>query len=51
VADRRDLGVLTVPIGAACYRPGESVESLLQQADQALYDVKNGGRKRVASAV
>jgi len=51
VADRRDLGVLTVSIGAACFRPGESVESLLQRADGALYDAKNGGRNRVASAV
>lgn len=35
---------ITVSIGAACARPGESVEALIRRADTALYRVKSGGR-------
>ncbi|MCM3629577.1 sensor domain-containing diguanylate cyclase [Paenibacillus glycanilyticus] len=38
---------ITVSIGAATFRAGESGLSLLQQADQALYLSKNNGRNRV----
>lgn len=46
-----------VPYGQTCSagivarRPGESVESLMTRADEALYDAKTGGRDRVAVAV
>jgi diguanylate cyclase len=43
------LGKITVSIGAAQYRPGESTETLINRADQALYFAKNAGRNRVAT--
>ena len=33
----------------AQYRPGESQEDLINQADKVLYFVKNAGRNRVAT--
>ncbi len=41
---------VTVSIGIAEYRPGESVSSLIGRADQALYGAKNSGRNRVHCA-
>lgn len=41
------LGTITVSIGAARYRPGESVTDLLNRADQCLYAAKRTGRNRV----
>lgn len=41
---------LTVSIGAAIARPGESIEQLLTRADQALYRAKGEGRDRVVIA-
>ena len=38
---------LSMSFGVAEYRPGESVESLLQRADRALYRAKKSGRNRV----
>lgn len=39
---------LTVSIGIAARRPGESMEHLLQRADKALYRAKAAGRARIA---
>ncbi len=38
---------LTVSIGLACRKPGETIEQLLKRADQALYLAKNSGRDQM----
>ena len=43
----KDLGTMTVSVGAAHYRQGESSEELLQRSDRALYAAKNGGKNSV----
>ena len=45
-AERR----VTVSIGVAQHRPGESIEATLQRADAALYKAKDQGRNRVICA-
>ena len=47
-ATSKKLGIITVSIGAACYRPGESLEKFINRSDQALYFAKNAGRNQVA---
>jgi len=49
LARSEQLGKITVSIGAAQYRPGESTETLINRADQALYFAKDAGRNRVAT--
>ena len=41
---------VTVSIGIAEYRPGETVSSLIGRADEALYGAKHAGRNRVHCA-
>ncbi|TVQ31328.1 MAG: GGDEF domain-containing protein [Wenzhouxiangella sp.] len=41
--------VCTASAGVAEHRPGESLETLLSRADQALYAAKSNGRDRVAT--
>lgn len=44
------LHQVTVSIGIAEYRPGETVSDLIGRADQALYGAKHAGRNRVHCA-
>ena len=41
---------VTVSIGIAALRPGESIEAWLSRADNALYEAKHAGRNRCATA-
>lgn len=46
----RFAGQVTLSIGAAAGRPGDTIESLRHKADVALYSAKAAGRNRVALA-
>lgn len=46
----RDLGTITLSLGVAELRPGESTSSLLKRADDALYKAKRSGRNQVIAA-
>ena len=43
----KELGTVTISIGAALYRPGEPLAELIVRADAALYAAKAAGRNRV----
>ena len=49
VVTSKSLGILTVSIGVASYRQGETSEQLIGRSDQALYLAKNTGRNRVVT--
>lgn len=40
---------LTVSLGVACYRPGESAVSFVDRADSSLYQAKETGRNKVVA--
>jgi diguanylate cyclase len=44
-----ELGAVTISVGVAQYHRGESVASLLERADLALYASKHGGRNLVTN--
>ena len=47
-----ELGLpLTMSLGLTAYRPGDSVEAILQRADYALYASKDQGRNRFSADV
>ncbi len=41
------VGAVTISLGLALGRPGESMDELMARADAALYEAKRGGRNRV----
>jgi diguanylate cyclase (GGDEF)-like protein len=41
---------VTISLGLALLRPGDSVETLMRRADAALYEAKQGGRNQVRRA-
>jgi diguanylate cyclase len=43
------IGPVHLSFGVSCYRPGESLERVMQRADRALYKSKKDGRCRVTS--
>ena len=43
------VGTITVSLGVAAWTPGESLESLIDRADKALYRSKREGRNRVTA--
>jgi diguanylate cyclase len=49
-ASQKHLGQITLSIGVAEYFPGESISDFISRADAALYEAKNQGRNRVATA-
>ena len=49
VSTSKDLGKVTVSIGAAIYRYDEPIKEFIDRSDQALYFAKNTGRNRVAT--
>jgi diguanylate cyclase len=46
----KDIGSITVSIGAALFDPGESLPSFIGRADEALYSAKHAGRNQVVAA-
>ena len=43
------LGRITLSIGAACYKPGETLDDFVDRADKALYHAKSSGRNQVVT--
>lgn len=41
------LGVVTISLGVACFRQGDTADTLIHRADMALYAAKNNGRNQV----
>jgi len=59
VAERRirrrstgeEISSITISVGVAEFRPGESEESLIERCDRALYRAKRDGRNRVMTEI
>ncbi len=41
------VGKITISLGVAQFRPGDSIDALLKRVDNAMYEAKQGGRNRV----
>ena len=42
----KSLGQITISLGIALYQFGESIETVIKRADDALYRAKNTGRNK-----
>jgi len=42
-----DLGAITISIGVAAYRKGETIDQMIERADDCLYEAKRRGRNLV----
>lgn len=42
-----EIPVVTVSMGCTAFRPGEDIRTLIQRADQAMYEAKNSGKNRI----
>ena len=51
VSQQTSLGIVTVSIGVACYRPREASAKFICRCDVALYSAKANGRNRVEQAI
>ena len=49
-SSRESLGAVTVSVGVACFRIGETAEDLIGRCDKALYRAKSLGRNRTVLA-
>jgi diguanylate cyclase len=49
IATLKSLGKVSVSIGVAFFRPGETQETFIARCDRALYAAKNAGRNQVAA--
>jgi diguanylate cyclase len=49
-ATGEDIGRVTVSVGVAQFKPGESFEGLIERCDRALYQAKQAGRNCTISA-
>jgi diguanylate cyclase len=45
----KSIGQITISLGIALYKDGESIEALIQRADDALYHAKNTGRNKTVT--
>ncbi|TVQ83825.1 MAG: GGDEF domain-containing protein [Micavibrio sp.] len=48
--NNQNLGKITLSVGVAELKPGETLENLISRADAALYTAKQNGRNQVAAA-
>ncbi len=46
-----DLGVVTMSMGVARFRKGDTMETIIERADQCLYAAKGAGRNQVLNEV
>lgn len=47
IKDEKNTYKVTISLGVAQYKPGDTVDSLIKRADDGLYEAKEGGRNRV----
>jgi diguanylate cyclase len=45
----KSIGAITISLGIALYKDGESIEAVIKRADDALYHAKNNGRNQTVT--